>query len=61
MSERTISIEEYNPLEIYGVNDIYLDLVKKQFPKLKIVARGSMIKVMGEEEELNVFEKKFYF
>ena len=59
MSERVISIETYNPLEIYGVNDAHLDLVKKQFPKLKIVARGDIIKVFGEEEELVSFETKF--
>ena len=59
MSERVISIETYNPLEIYGVNDAHLDLVKKQFPKLKIVARGDIIKVFGEEEELVSFENKF--
>jgi phosphate starvation-inducible PhoH-like protein len=59
MGERIISIETYNPLEIYGVNDIHLDLIKKQFPKLKIVARGDIVKAFGEEEELSAFEKKF--
>jgi phosphate starvation-inducible PhoH-like protein len=59
MSERIISLETYNPLEIYGVNDAHLDLVKKQFPKLKIVARGDIVKAFGEEEELVDFEKKF--
>jgi phosphate starvation-inducible PhoH-like protein len=59
MSERVISIETYSPIEIYGVNDTHLDLIKKQFPKLKIVARGDVIKAFGEEEELNAFENKF--
>ncbi len=59
MSERTISIEFCNPLEIYGVNDVYLEIIKKQFPKLKIVARGDIIKAIGDEEELNTFEKRF--
>jgi len=59
MNERIISIESYNPLEIYGVNDAHLELIKKQFPKLKIVARGDVVKVFGEEEELAVFERKF--
>jgi phosphate starvation-inducible protein PhoH and related proteins len=59
MSERIISIETYNPLEIYGVNDAHLELVKKQFPKLKIIARGDIIKAFGDEEELNSFENKF--
>jgi phosphate starvation-inducible protein PhoH and related proteins len=59
MSEKVISIENYSPLEIYGVNDVHLELVKKQFPKLKIVARGDVIKAFGDEEELNSFEKRF--
>jgi phosphate starvation-inducible PhoH-like protein len=59
MGERIFSIETYHPLEIYGVNDVHLDLIKKQFPKLKIVARGDIVKVFGEEEELAEFEKKF--
>jgi phosphate starvation-inducible protein PhoH and related proteins len=59
MSERVISIETYNPLEIYGVNDAHLDLIKKQFPKLKIVARGDIVKAFGEEEELAAFENRF--
>jgi phosphate starvation-inducible PhoH-like protein len=59
MSERVISIETYSPIEIYGVNDAHLDLIKKQFPRLKIVARGDIIKVFGEEDELSAFENKF--
>ncbi len=59
MGERIFSLDTYNPLDIYGINDVYLNLIKKQFPKLKIVARGDMVKAFGEEDELNVFEKKF--
>lgn len=59
MGERIISIETYNPLEIYGVNDAHLELIKKQFPKLKIIARGDIVKAFGDEEELTAFENKF--
>jgi phosphate starvation-inducible PhoH-like protein len=59
MSERTLSIEAYSPLEIYGVNDANLELIRKQFPRLKIIARGDVIKVFGEEAELADFEKRF--
>lgn len=59
MSERIIPIEFYDPLDIYGVNDAHLNLIKKQFPRLKIIARGELIKAIGEEEELNNFEKRF--
>ncbi len=59
MSERTISIEAYSPLEIYGVNDIHFNLIKKIFPKLKIIARGDIIKVIGDDHDVDLFEKKF--
>jgi len=47
MNERTINIEAYSPLEIYGVNDINLNLFKALFPQLKIIARGEIIKIAG--------------
>ena len=59
MNERTISIEAYSPLEIYGANDSHLNLIKKLFPRLKIVARGGIIKIAGTDKELNVFEQRF--
>ncbi|MFO8129945.1 MAG: PhoH family protein [Bacteroidales bacterium] len=59
MGERKISIESYSPLELYGVNDVYLDLIKSIFPKLRIIARGDMIKAIGNEKDLNDFERKF--
>ena len=46
------------PVEIYGVNDLKLNVIKKFFPKLKIVARGYSIKALGEESEIAIFEKK---
>ncbi|MBE9485213.1 MAG: PhoH family protein [Bacteroidetes bacterium] len=59
MNERTISIEAYSPLEIYGANDSHLNLIKKLFPRLKIVARGGIIKIAGTDKELNEFERRF--
>jgi len=59
MSERSISVEDYSPVEIFGVNDAHLNLIKKQFPKLKIIARGDVIKAIGEDEELDLFERRF--
>lgn len=58
MGEKTIKIEEVSPVEFYGVNDANLELIKKRFPKLKIVARGDSIKVAGDEEEIGNFERK---
>ncbi|MCB0822122.1 MAG: PhoH family protein [Bacteroidales bacterium] len=59
MNERIISISSYDPVEIYGVNDKNLDVIKSFFPKLKIIARGDMVKVMGNNEDMDSFEDKF--
>jgi len=59
MTEKVFSIESYSAVDIYGVNDHNLDLIKSHFPKLKFVARGETIKVMGEQSEITAFEEKF--
>lgn len=59
MSEKIISIESHNPLDIFGVNDQNLEIVRGFFPKLKIISRDNFIKAIGEEKELEAFEKKF--
>lgn len=56
MSEKKIILEDIAPVDLYGVNDSKLELIKKRFPKLKIVARGEIIKANGEEEDLNQLE-----
>jgi len=59
MTEKIISIASYSPLDIFGVNDKNVNNIKTYFPKLKIIARGEEIKVIGDEDEINQFEKKF--
>ncbi len=59
MSEKLIHIDSLNPVDIYGVNDKHLNQIRKLFPKLKIIARGSQLKIIGEESSLIDFEKKF--
>lgn len=56
MSEKKIILEDIAPIDLYGVNDSKLELIKNRFPKLKIVARGETIKANGEEEDLNQLE-----
>lgn len=58
MGEKEIFLEDINPVEFFGVNDSNLELIKKYFPKLKVVVRGSQIKVFGDEEETAKFEEK---
>lgn len=59
MSEKIITIETHNPLDVFGVNDQNLDLVRKSFPKLKIISRDNYVKAIGEENELINFGEKF--
>ncbi len=56
MTDRKIILEDIAPIDLYGVNDSKLELIKKRFPNLKIVGRGETIKVSGEEEDVNQME-----
>jgi phosphate starvation-inducible PhoH-like protein len=58
LSERIIPIEHVDPVEILGVNNKKFQFITRHFPKLKIIARGNMIKAIGEEEEIDYFEQK---
>lgn len=57
--EKIIEIEGINPVELFGVNNVYLKLIKSFYPKLKIVARGNALSVVGDEEVMALFDKKF--
>lgn len=59
MTEKILHIQDIHPLELFGANDAKLDLIKKTFPKLKIVARGEELKIMGDENYIIEFEDKF--
>lgn len=59
MSEKIIIIDSLDPVRFYGVNNENLKFIKKYFPKLKIVARGNELKLMGTEEEMEDFQEKF--
>ncbi|MBS7563087.1 PhoH family protein [Mucilaginibacter sp. Bleaf8] len=59
MNELKISIEQVNPAVLWGPNNDHFEIIKKQYPKLKLVARGSEVKVLGDEQELTVFNDKF--
>lgn len=58
MSEKLIEITKINPLELYGANESKLSLIKTYFPNLKVVARGDMLKAIGDENEIELFENK---
>lgn len=58
MIERIYILEHVDPVVFYGVNNSHIQLIKTLFPKLRIVARGNVMKVIGEEEESELFLKK---
>ncbi len=60
MIERIIILENIDPVVFFGINNSNIQLLKTLFPKLRIVARGNVIKVIGDEEELAVFEEKIH-
>ena len=58
MIERIYILETVDPVIFYGVNNSNMQLIKTLFPKLRIVARGNVMKVIGDEEESELFLKK---
>lgn len=60
MIERIVIIERVDPQVFYGVNNSNISLIRNLFPKLRIAARGNVIKVIGEEGETAAFERKIH-
>ena len=58
MIERIIILDNVDPVSFYGVNNSNMQLIKNLYPKLRVSARGSVIKVIGEESETAEFEQK---
>ena len=58
MIERIIIIDNVDPVIFYGVNNCNIQLIRNLFPKLRMAARGSIIKVIGDEQETALFEEK---
>ena len=56
MSEKKIKLENISPVDLFGINDSNLLLIKKRFPNLIIVGRGTILKASGDDEELNQLE-----
>ena len=58
MIERIVIIDNVDPVSFYGVNNSNMHLIRNLFPKLRMAARGSVIKVIGDDAETAEFEKK---
>ncbi len=52
MTETIINLESVNPIEFFGVNNGKLDILKKKFPLLKILSRGTQVKLSGSPEQI---------
>jgi phosphate starvation-inducible PhoH-like protein len=59
MGEKTITLEAVHPPEIFGLREEKLRLMRNVFPKLKIIARGESVKLIGDDGEIRFFEEKF--
>jgi phosphate starvation-inducible PhoH-like protein len=58
LTEITVSIEGIDPLDFFGVNNSRFNFIKRSFPTLRMVSRGSSIKAEGSDEDLQVFKEK---
>ena len=57
MIEKHIVLEDIDPVMFYGVNNAHLQMIKSLYPKLRIVARDNVLRVLGDEEEMAKAEK----
>ncbi|MBD5243865.1 MAG: PhoH family protein [Bacteroides sp.] len=60
MIERIVIIDSVDPVSFYGVNNCNMQLIRNLFPKLRMAARGTVIKVIGDDAETAEFEKKIH-
>lgn len=58
MTETIINLENVNPIEFFGVNNKKLEVLKKSFPLLKILSRGTQIKLSGAPEQISQAKEK---
>jgi phosphate starvation-inducible PhoH-like protein len=56
--EKHIVLEDIDPVVFYGVGNSHLQMIRSLFPKLRVVARDNVIRVLGDEEQMAAFEEK---
>jgi phosphate starvation-inducible PhoH-like protein len=59
LNELILELSEISPREFFGHQNVNIELIKKYYPQLKLVARGNKIKVFGDDERLEEFEQRF--
>jgi phosphate starvation-inducible PhoH-like protein len=58
--DKLIEINNIDPIDIYGANNVFLNAIIDKYPELKIVARGNILKITGLEKQITDFENKFH-
>ena len=51
MIEKHIILEDIEPIMFYGINNVHLQMIRSLYPKVRIMARGNVIRILGDEEE----------
>jgi phosphate starvation-inducible protein PhoH len=59
LTETIINLESVNPIDFFGVNNNKFDLLKKKFPLLKILSRGTQIKLSGAPEQIDIAKENY--
>ena len=57
LTEKHIVLEDIDPVTFYGVGNVHLQMLRSLYPKLRIVARDNVIRVLGDEEQMTSFEE----
>ena len=57
MIEKHIILEDIEPIMFYGINNVHLQMVRSLYPKVRIMARGNVIRILGDEEEIDAIEE----
>jgi len=57
LTEKHIVLEDIDPVVFYGVGNSHLQMLKALYPKLRIVARDNVLRIMGDEEQMAAFEE----
>ena len=60
MNERHFIIDDIDPQAFFGVGNAHMQMLKSLYPKLRITARGNVMKVLGDDQELERFDKTFH-
>ena len=61
MAEKEFFIKDIPLVELYGINDSKMGIIKEHFPNIKIVARGDALRVTGDDKDIEAFERKIYW